>query len=71
MTEYAVTEGVAGYWHYHLSEKGKEYRSLCGRPTMRTSIPLHRFGLWQAAPDSAMIKGRWCEACQKIEKSQP
>lgn len=29
-----ITEGVAGYWHYHLSEADNFTRGLCGASYM-------------------------------------
>lgn len=38
--KFMITEGVMGYWHYHISDSDTPSKSLCGKHTMRTSIPL-------------------------------
>jgi len=60
-----VTEGIAGYWAYHLSPKALVSRGLCGAKTMHTSIPLEQFGVGRAAPNGAPLAGRWCQECQR------
>lgn len=62
---YQVTEGIHGYWHYHLSPVGKHTSGLCGAQTMTTSIPLSQFGVGRAAPPGAGISGKWCKECQR------
>ena len=64
--KYQVTEGVLGYWVYHLSHAGKHTVSLCGSRTMTTSLPIEKFGVGKAAPDRAGINGRWCEECKRL-----
>ena len=62
---YEVTEGIESTWHYHLSIRGRHTFALCGRKTMKTSLPLSQFGKGKAAPDGAGINGRWCQECQR------
>jgi hypothetical protein len=58
--EYVVTEGVAGYWHYHLSEKvERPIISLCGKPVMLTHLPFSAWGT------KGHLGERWCEECAK------
>ena len=64
--EYEVTEGIESYWHYHLSVRCAYTRSLCGRRTMQTSLPLSQFGKGKAAPPISRLSGHWCEQCQQL-----
>lgn len=68
---YEVTEGIESTWHYHLSIRGRHTFALCGRKTMKTSIPLAHFGKGKAAPDGSEISGRWCKDCQIVRADQP
>jgi hypothetical protein len=61
--QYEVTEGVEGYWHYHLSPAGAFTRSLCGRSTMRTSI---RLDAWGKTPPDYHIPQKWCAECARL-----
>ena len=56
-----VVEGVAGIWHYHLSETGETYRpALCGDiKVMCTSLPVTSWG----------TRGHLCETyCRECEQ---
>ena len=64
---YAVTEGINGYWNYHISIRGRETFALCGERTMRTSVPFSQWGVGRAAPKGAPITGRWCKACESAK----
>jgi hypothetical protein len=64
--EYIITEGVAGYWFYHISEKNKFTKSLCGKDTMRTSIPLEQ---WNIKGDGH-IPEKYCKECERIYKEK-
>lgn len=55
-----VTEGISGIWFYHLSRSDAVTRSICGAQTMRTSIPLER---WGRTPDRYHIPEKWCRRC--------
>jgi hypothetical protein len=55
-----VTEGISGMWFYHLSRDNEFTRSLCGVQTMRTSIPLER---WGRTPKGYHIHEKWCPRC--------
>lgn len=59
-----VTEGIHGYWFYHLSEPGKHWKSLCGKSTMQTSMPLSHWGV--PFGDHFPIKPRYCRECEKL-----
>jgi len=65
VTNLVVTEGIESLWVYHLSEETKPTKALCGKSTMSTAILLEAFGVGNAAPDAAPIKGRWCEVCRQ------
>lgn len=55
MSEHVVTEGIAGYWHYHISEPGNTTRGLCGARTMHTSIKIRDWRL----PFGEHFAGSW------------
>lgn len=55
-----VTEGISGVWLYHLSHEGTETGALCGAQTMRTSIPIER---WGRTPKGYHIPEKWCQRC--------
>lgn len=52
-----ITEGVEGYFHYHLSHPDKRTRGLCGKQVMSTMIPLEAWG------SIAHLRERWCDEC--------
>lgn len=58
-----IVEGVMGYYHYHLSESGKNgSKAICGyyQNMMQTSIPLPAWGT------KSHLKEKWCEQCWEI-----
>lgn len=64
-----ITEGVAGYWHYHLSEADNFTRGLCGAPTMTTSMKLSH---WRKKFGEHFPKRpTWCDKCEAIHKGAP
>jgi len=63
---YQVTEGIHGYYAYHLSHQGQHAKSLCGERTMSTSLPLKMFGVGKPAPEGSGLNGRWCEECKRL-----
>ena len=62
-----ISEGVAGYWHYHLSVEGRITRGLCGAETMYTSIPLERWGV--KGPSHLPKSYTYCKECEKARDS--
>lgn len=61
-----VTEGISGYWHYHISYTDSFVRSLCGASTMITSIPLHR---WKVPFGEHFPKRpTWCSHCEQLRE---
>ena len=68
---YEVTEGIESTWHYHLSIKGRHTFALCGRKTMKTSLPLAKFGVGKPAPEGSQLFGRWCAECQRSRADIP
>jgi hypothetical protein len=60
--EYIVTEGIHGYWFYHISEKDNSIKSLCGKDTMPTSIPLENYGI----KGDGHIPEKFCKECEEI-----
>jgi ferredoxin len=59
--ELHIVEGVAGMWHYHLSETGQNWQpTLCGNNrVMRTSLPLSKWGT------VGHLKETYCKECEK------
>jgi len=59
-----ITEGIAGYWHYHLSSPSAPFRGLCGAKVMHTAIRLQDwrvpFGEHFPKPPS------WCAQCEAL-----
>lgn len=35
-----ITEGISGYWHYHLSRDSEPFTAICGAKVMGTEMPL-------------------------------
>ena len=63
--EFVITEGVEGYWHYHISHKDKFIKSLCGKDTMMTELTFSSWGF------IGHLKERYCKECyQKYQISQ-
>lgn len=61
-----VTEGIAGYWHYHISPDDKQSKGLCGARTMYTAIPVEH---WRMAFGEHFSKRpSWCNECEKLAK---
>ncbi len=60
-----VVEGVESVWSYHLAPSGAPFEALCGRRTMRTSIPL---SAWGVRLDH--IPEKWCSKCAALSDGQ-
>jgi hypothetical protein len=65
--ELRITEGIAGYWHYHFSRADDTpTKSLCGKPVMYTSIPLDQ---WRVPFGEHFPKRpTWCDDCEQMRK---
>jgi len=61
MSKYVITEGIESVWHYHISLKSKTTRSLCGKRSMVTNLPIKS---WGVVTDH--IKERYCSDCIKL-----
>lgn len=59
---FVVTEGVLGYWHYHISKASNETEALCGALTMATLMPLD---LWGTESTHFPIKEKYCKQCEE------
>lgn len=59
--EYVITEGVESLWNYHISKKDNFVKSLCGKQTMGTSMPLGHWGF-----TLEHIPQTYCEKCKEI-----
>lgn len=65
-----IVEGIAGTWHYHLSDYGQSLPlvSLCrNREMMPTQIPL---SYWNKTPEGYHIPEKWCATCESIAKKK-
>lgn len=60
-----VTEGILGYWHYHLSTDDSPYIALCGAKVMGTEIQLKDWGV----PFGEHFPKRptWCKECVALK----
>jgi len=58
-----IVEGIAGVWHYHLSETGGNFKpAICGKvEVMHTDIPLR---VWGMKDDH--IPSSYCKKCNEI-----
>uniref|UniRef100_A0A6H1ZKU7 Uncharacterized protein n=1 Tax=viral metagenome TaxID=1070528 RepID=A0A6H1ZKU7_9ZZZZ len=54
---FIITEGISGTWFYHISKKNNFVRSLCGKPTMKTSLTFRSWGI------KTHLNERYCEKC--------
>jgi hypothetical protein len=59
-----IVEGVAGIWHYHLSEYGTTGQpALCGKKdVMHTEIPLSVWGI------KSHLHETYCEECEQLAR---
>ncbi len=55
----AITEGIPSVWHYHISRNTDKLTSLCGKRTMRTSIPA---SAWRVVTH---IGETYCTICER------
>ena len=55
-----ITEGISGYWFYHFSHPETITKSLCGKQTMRTAMPLSSWGA------IGHLRERYCKECEKL-----
>ncbi len=58
-----ITEGVEGYYVYHFSKPESFTRSLCGKPTMKTSLSMSQWG------QVGHLKERYCKECENIKNN--
>ena len=54
-----ITEGISSVFHYHLSRNKNVNNSLCGKWTMRTSIPS---SAWRTV---SHIGETYCTTCER------
>lgn len=61
-----ITEGIAGVWHYHVSNEATSTRGLCGAPTMRTAM---RIDSWKVPFGEHFSKRpTWCAKCDAMKE---
>lgn len=64
MSERRISEGISGYWHYHLSDVPFSTKALCGAQTMTTEIPLSG---WRVPFGEHFPKRpTWCDKCESL-----
>lgn len=58
-----ITEGISGFWHYHLSNEGDIGRALCGAVVMPTGMKLKDWGVkfGEHFPKCPT----WCKECER------
>jgi len=62
--ELVVTEAANGFWDYHLSRRASLMRSLCGKSTLPTAIPV---SAWEAQPQESLPKKPvYCRTCARL-----
>lgn len=61
-----VTEGIAGYWHYHLSSSDETSMALCGSRTMPTKIQLEYFRKILKTKRERRCDGMACKKCTEM-----
>jgi hypothetical protein len=59
MSDIIIREGVRGTWFYHLG-RTHDYLSLCGEPSMFTSLPRSTWG------HVGHLNERYCRKCKKL-----
>jgi hypothetical protein len=59
-----ITEGIMGYWYYHLSKPENINQSLCGKQVMRTAMSNTDWGI------NTELKERYCSNCEKFIKGE-
>jgi hypothetical protein len=57
---YIITEGIEGYWHYHISHEKSFTKSLCGKQTMKCNLPEKGWGV------KSHLRERYCSDCINI-----
>lgn len=55
-----ITEGVPSVWHYHISRSTDTLSGLCGKKTMKTSIPS---SAWRLVTH---IGETYCTSCERV-----
>jgi len=56
-----ITEGVEGFWYYHLSKPETFNRSLCGKRVMITNLPLSSWGT------VTHLNEKYCKDCEQLK----
>ena len=58
---FQVVEGIAGMWHYHLAPIGGPMtKSLCGKDTMLTHVPIDTWGF------RGHLRETYCRKCEEL-----
>lgn len=57
-----ITEGIEGYWNYHLSFSSMFTKSLCGKDVMKTSLKKSQWGT------KTHLNESYCDECVEIIK---
>ena len=60
-----VTESIMGTWHYHISSKDNQTKSLCGKDTMTSNMKIQDWG-----SEPTHVPYSWCTHCDHILRSQ-
>ncbi len=55
-----ISEGVMGYFYYHISPNNTLTKSLCGKTVMPTQIPVNTWGI------VGHLNERYCKECEKL-----
>ena len=60
MQDIMITEGIEGLLSYHISTTDNDRKSLCGKHTMRTRMPLAMWGT------VGKMHEQYCVKCAKM-----
>lgn len=65
----AITEGVAGLWHYHFAPEERQHKALCGATTMRSGLNPEDWG--KRFGEHFPKRPTWCAECARIVGISP
>lgn len=64
--ELVISEGIAGYWHYHISYSDTRYVALCGKKTMYSGAPIDTWGV-VGHGGAGDIHYSYCKDCEHLK----
>jgi hypothetical protein len=64
--ELVITEGIAGYWHYHISYDDTRHVGLCGKRTMYSGTAVVTWN-WVGHRGAGDINYSYCKDCEHLK----